>query len=144
MPPILRNILAVIIGVIIGSMTNMAIIKLSGQVIPPPEGVDVTNMESLKANMHLFQSEHYIMPFLAHAAGTFVGASLAVLIAASHKMKFALGIACFFLLGGITNAYLLPAPVWFIVVDLMVAYLPMGWLAGRLFIRDSSTPRQMA
>lgn len=132
MNPILRNILAVVAGLIIGSAMNMGLIMLSSSVIPPPEGVDVTNMESLKASMHLFEPKHFIFPFLAHALGTLTGAAVAAMIAASHNMKFALGIGAFFLIGGIANVFMLPAPTWFVVTDLVLAYIPMGWLGGRL------------
>ncbi len=132
MNPILRNILAVVAGIVIGSAVNMGLIMLSSSVIPPPEGVDVTNMESLKDSMYLFEPKHFIFPFLAHALGTLAGAVVAGLVAATHKMKFALGIGAFFLIGGIANVFMLPAPTWFAVTDLVLAYIPMGWLGGRL------------
>lgn len=132
MKPVYKNILAVVAGLIVGSIVNMGLIIISGSIIPPPEGVDPTNMESLKENMHLFGPRHFIFPFLAHALGTFAGAFIAAKFAATHQMKLALGIGAFFLLGGITNAFLLPAPAWFISVDLILAYLPMGWLGGRM------------
>ncbi|MCA9735694.1 MAG: hypothetical protein H6696_00025 [Deferribacteres bacterium] len=135
MHPIIRNILAVIAGLVIGSAVNMGIIMISGSIIPPPPGVDVTNMESLKTSMHLFQAKHFLFPFFAHALGTLAGAFVAALIAASHKMKFALGIGAFFLIGGITNVFLLPSPLWFAVVDIVGAYLPMGWLGGKIALR---------
>jgi hypothetical protein len=72
------------------------------------------------------------MPFLAHAPGTFVGAFLAAKIGANHKMKFALAIGCFFLIGGIINVFLLPSPVWFTLIDLLLAYIPMAYLGGKL------------
>ena len=131
MNPILKNILAVVAGVILGSVVNMGIIMLSSSIIPPPEGVDVTNMESLKSSMHLFEPKHFIFPFLAHALGTLSGAFTAALIAAANKMRFALGIGAFFLLGGIVNVFMLPSPAWFTVLDLVGAYIPMGWLGGR-------------
>lgn len=131
MNPIVKNILAVIAGVIVGSIVNMGIIMVSGSIIPPPEGADVTTAEGLKASMHLFEPKHFIMPFLAHALGSLVGAFVAVKIAASHQMYFALGVAAFFLLGGIANVFMLPSPVWFNVLDLVAAYLPMGYLAGK-------------
>jgi hypothetical protein len=136
MNPILKNILAVIAGIIIGSIVNMALIMLSGAVIPPPAGVDPTDMESLKANMHMFEPRHYIFPFLAHAIGTFVGAFVAAKIASTHEMKLAYAVGVFFLIGGIANTFMLPAPSWFIVLDLMVAYLPMAWLGGRTALRS--------
>ena len=111
---------------------NMGIIMISGSVIPPPDGADVTTMEGLVASMPLFEPKHFIMPFLAHGLGTLVGAFLAFKIAASHNMKFAMAIGAFFLLGGSVNAYLLPSPMWFIALDLLVAYFPMAWIGGKL------------
>lgn len=70
MNPILRNILAVIVGIIGGALVNMAIIMISGAVIPPPDGVDTNDLESIKANIHLYQPIHFIFPFLAHALGS--------------------------------------------------------------------------
>jgi hypothetical protein len=117
---------------VLGGVVNMGLIMLSPSVIPPPAGVNTADMESLKASMHLFGPEHFIFPFLAHALGTLAGAWFAALLAGSHKRQIALGVSVFFLLGGITNAFLLPAPAWFIALDLLVAYIPMGFLAGKL------------
>jgi len=131
MNPLLKNILAVVAGLVIGSAVNMGIIMISGSIIPPPEGADVTTMEGLKAAMHLFEPKHFIFPFLAHALGTGIGALIATLIAANNKLMFALTIGVFFLFGGITNVYLLPAPLWYNMVDLVGAYIPMAWLGWR-------------
>ena len=132
MHPVLRNILAVIAGAIGGGIVNMGIIMISGSIIPPPEGADVTTTEGIAASMHLWQPQHFIMPFLAHALGTFAGALLAGLIAASRKMVFALVIGLFFLAGGIANFFVIPSPTWFIMLDLVGAYLPMAYFAGKL------------
>lgn len=132
MNPTLKNVLAVVLGLVIGSIVNGAIIQISGSIIPPPEGADLKTMEGLKASMHLFTPKNFIMPWLAHALGTLVGALVAALMAANNKMKFALVIGCIFLIGGISAVMMLPAPIWFNVVDLVFAYLPMGWIAGKM------------
>ncbi len=129
MSPILKNIIAVIAGVLFGSLMNGGIIMVSGSIIPPPDKSDVTTMEGLKASMHLFEPKHFLMPFLAHSLGTFAGAFLAIKIAATHQMKIALGIGFLFLAGGITNVFMLPSPLWFSVLDLTIAYIPMAFLA---------------
>ena len=46
---ILRLILAVVVGTIIGMLVNGYLISISGKIIPPPNGVDVTTVEGLKA-----------------------------------------------------------------------------------------------
>lgn len=136
MNPTLKNILAIVAGIIIGSSVNMGVIMISGSVIPPPEGADASTTEGLKASMHLFEPRHFIFPFLAHALGTFAGALVASLIAASHKMKFALGVGVFFLAGGVASVFMLPSPVWYSIVDLIGAYIPMAYVAGRLVIKQ--------
>jgi len=136
MNPTLKNIIAVVTGLITGSAVNMGIIMISGSVNPPPAGADVTTMEGLLEAMHLFEPKHFLMPFLAYALGTFVGAFVAAKIAANHKMKFALSIGCIFLVGGVINVILLPSPVWFSVADLLLAYIPMAYLAGKLAVGE--------
>lgn len=131
MNPILKNTLSIIGGLIAGSVVNMGIISLSGTIIPPPDGADVTTMEGLRDSMHLFEPKHFLFPFLAHALGTFVGALLSSYFAASHHLKCAFGVGAFFLIGGIINVFLLPSPLWFSILDLAGAYLPMAYFAGK-------------
>lgn len=135
MKPLLRNIAAVLLGIVVGSVINMSLIMVSGKVIPPPAGTDVTTMEGLKASMHLFEPQHFLFPFLAHALGTLAGAAVAATIAASRKVACALVVGAFFLVGGIANVFMLPAPLWFDAVDLILAYLPMAWLGSRRALR---------
>ncbi|TQV88828.1 hypothetical protein [Aliikangiella coralliicola] len=124
-----RNILSVIVGLVVGSAVNMGLITVGASIVPPPPGVDVTDPESISASMHLFEAKHFIVPFLAHALGTFSGALGAFFVAKSHQNKFAYGIGAVFLFGGIYASLIIPAPTWFIVLDIAVAYLPMAWAA---------------
>lgn len=134
MNPILRNILAVILGLVLGSLVNGALIAISGHVIPPPEGVDVTTEEGLKAGMHLFKPINFLFPFLAHALGTLVGAFVASKIAANRKLLFAMVIGLAFFIGGIMTIFMLPSPIWFSIIDATLAYFPMAYL-GYLFAK---------
>lgn len=132
MNPIVKNILAVVAGLVVGSIVNMGILMLSGSVIEPPEGGDITTMEGLKATMHLFEPKHFIFPFLAHALGTLVGAFIAVKLSATRKMTMALIIGICFFVGGSINVTMLGGPLWFTVLDLVMAYIPMAYLGGKL------------
>ncbi len=132
MKPIVRNILAIIIGVFAGGAINMSVIMLSSYIIPPPEGANLLTTEGLKASMNLMQPKHFIMPFLAHALGTFAGSLIAAIIAGKNKMRIAIGISIWFMIGGLINIIMLPSPLWFTILDLAGAYLPMGFLAGKL------------
>ncbi len=137
MNPILKNIIAVVLGVAVGMVVNMSLILMSSSIIAPPEGADVTTAEGLKASMHLFEPRHFIMPFLAHALGTLVGAMVAASMSASHKLYFALGIGALFLIGGIMNVMMLPSPLWFTILDLGGAYIPMAYLGYKMVTRNN-------
>ena len=132
MPTVVRNILAVIVGAVVGGVINMAIVMIGPMIIAPPPGVDMTTVEGLKAGMQLMGPQHFISPFLAHALGTLVGATVAWLIAASYKQICAYIVGVLFLLGGISACFMIPAPAWFMVLDLVVAYLPMAWLGATI------------
>jgi hypothetical protein len=136
MNPLIRNILAVLAGWIIGSAANMSLIKI-GFMVTPIEGIDPNDMEALAEVMPTLGYKHFIFPFLAHALGTLVGATIAAFIATKHKMNYALGIGFIFLLGGIAASFMLPAPTWFIIFDLVLAYIPMAWLGGKIAARKS-------
>ena len=142
MNPIVRNVLAVLAGFIVGSAVNMTLVVVGSMVVPDPEGVDMKKindikdfdekMVALKYAMQKFTPAHFLFPFLAHALGTLVGAFLAAKLAASHGAKLALGIGGFFMIGGITMVVMVGGPIWFIAADLIVAYIPMGLLGAVL------------
>lgn len=132
MNPIVRNILAVVAGVLLGSVVNMGLIQISGAVIPPPDGADMTTAEGIKAALPLLEPKHFIFPFLAHALGTLVGAFIAAKIGATRKMMLAVIVGAIFLLGGIAATFMIPAPTWFMVLDVVVAYLPMAYLGAMI------------
>lgn len=131
----LRVVLAVVLGLVAGSVVNMALIAVSASVIAPPAGADVTTTAGLKASMHLFEPKHFLFPFLAHAAGTLVGAFVAALVAPGRSWTAALAVGALFLLGGLASVFMLPAPPWFSALDLLLAYLPAAWLGHRLAVR---------
>lgn len=123
---ILRLLLAILAGSIIGATVNMSIILLQPLTIPLPAGTDVSSMESLARAIPNYQTKHFIMPFLAHAFGTFVGAFVASIISKKPKKISAVIIGGIFLMGGIDMVQQLPSPLWFNILDLVGAYFPMA------------------
>lgn len=136
---LLRNALALVGGIAIGGAVNMALITLSPSVIAPPAGVNVNDAASLSASMHLFEPRHFVMPFLAHALGTLTGSLASYLIAATYKVPMAYVVGAFFLCGGVVASFMIPAPGWFIALDLVAAYLPMAWVGIQIGTRVSRT-----
>ncbi len=136
----LRNIAAVVAGLVLGSLANMTVVMLGPALFPPPPGVDMTTAEGLRQAMPLLQPRHFIAPFVAHALGTLVGALAAHAIAGSRKALFAWVIGLLFLCGGIASSVMIPAPIWFKFCDLLFAYMPMAWLAIRIATYGKRAP----
>jgi hypothetical protein len=132
----LRNLLACMAGVLLGSIVNMGIVLVGPTIVPPPPGVDVTSSESLHQSIHLFEPKHFVAPFLAHALGTLAGSSAAFLLAATRRRALAYGVGALFFAGGVAAATMIPAPPWFVALDLAGAYFPMSflgiWLGRRI------------
>lgn len=135
MKKILLNILAIILGLFVGAFVNMTIINISGSIIPPPNGIDVSTEEGLKAAIPLFETKHFLFPFLAHAIGTLVGAFVTALIAKTHRKILALVIGLAFLVGGIMMILMVPSPIWFTLTDLLLAYIPMALLGYAISVK---------
>ncbi len=132
---LLLGIAAVIAGLIVGGSTNMAIILGGCALLPPPAGVDVNNIESINAHIHEYSFVQLMNPFIAHAAGTLVGAFLAAIIAATARTRVVAAciIGAMFLTAGTMAVLMIPnAPMWFNTLDLTVAYIPMAFIGWRL------------
>ncbi len=128
----LRNTVAILVGFIVGSLVNIGLVNLGPLVVPLPEGADVSDMESLRESMHLFSPANFIFPFLGHALGTLSGAFVAARLSVNHHMIFAISIGLLFLAGGISMVVMMGGPIWFIACDLLLAYVPMGFLGAKL------------
>ena len=139
-----KALLAVIAGLIAGSVVNMGLIMISGHVIPPPAGADMTTAEGLKASMHLLEPRHFIFPFLAHALGALSGAFVATKLASKSGWFPAIAVGTLFLVGGVLAARMIPAPTWFIGLDLLLAYLPTAWIGYILASVRRSKPSGVA
>lgn len=144
MPTILRNVVAVIAGLVVGGAANMSLVVLGPSLIPPPPGVDMATAEGLAKGMPLLEARHFVFPFLAHALGTLAGALVAFLVAGSLRAAPAYVVGIVFLAGGIAAAFMIPAPAWFIGLDLVAAYIPMAWLASVVGRRIKGPPGSSA
>ncbi len=66
-----------------------------------------------------------------HVVGPMIAAVVATWIMASRFQMGSLIIGCVFVLGGMLNLVMLPHPLWFAVIDLLL-YIPVALFGGRL------------
>ncbi len=119
-----RNIIAVVLGFIAGSITNMGIVVLSWSIYPPPEGA-MLDAEKMAAFVQTLPAPAFALVLLAHTGGALVGGLVAALIARQNQLLLGAIVGALFLVGGIMNAASIPAPLWFVIADL-ASYIPAG------------------
>lgn len=133
MNPILKNVLASLAGLVVMMVVNILLVKLLGSLFPPPEGVDINDIESINDNLHRYSTFQLMMPFIAHAGGTLAGCMTAAKIASSHKLLIVVILAAVHFAGGYMMISMLSnSPTWFNVLDLGLAYFPMAFLGYKL------------
>jgi len=123
MKQLLKNIGILILSIIIGMIVNMGLIIIGGVVFPLSESFEPMNAIN-------WDFKYFIFPFLAHSIGTLSGAFVASKLSRNYHIIIPGIVGLYFLSGGIYMVTILPAPVWFICLDLIICYIPMcllGW-----------------
>ena len=121
----LKNIAIVILGIIVGMIVNIGLIILGGTILPPSE-----NFEPMNAMNWDFK--YFIFPFLAHSIGTLSGALIVSKLSNKSSIILPLIVGLYFLMGGIYMITILPAPMWFVLLDVILGYIPMALLGWKL------------
>lgn len=126
-----RNVLAVMGGLVLGMALNMALIQFNMNVLfPMPEDLDMNDTEKLNAFLAGLPAMAFILVMVAHVGQSFVGGWFAARFGASRPMLLAMIIGVFSLAGGIAAMMMITGPPW-MVIELPL-YLIVAWLAGRL------------
>ena len=129
----IKNILAVILGLIIGNIAIMSLHYLGLYFYPLPEGADMSDMTAIAEYVKIAPLGSLLMVMLAHIGGTFIaGVSITLL---SKEIVVAYIVGGFFTISGIWNLYLLPHPMWFNIE--VVLYLPAAVFGFKLFTKKS-------
>ena len=127
----LRNALAVLAGVVVGSALNMGLIQLNMQVFfPAPAGMDMNDPAQFNAFIASLPAQAFLLVLLAHLGQSFVGGWIAARLGASRPMLLAMIVGGLSLAGGIVAMFMIDGPVW-LMIELPL-YLVVAWLAGRL------------
>ena len=102
---------------------NIGLIIIGGMIFPLSENFKPMNAIN-------WDFKYFIFPFLAHSIGTLSGAFVASKLSRNYHIIIPLMVGLYFLSGGIYMVTILPAPIWFICLDLIICYIPMcllGW-----------------
>ena len=122
---ILKYIIIVILGIMIGMIINMGLIILGGIIFIPADNFDPMNAIN-------WDLKYFIFPFLAHSFGTVSGSFIVSKLSKNSNIVMPMVVGLYFLVGGIYMITILPAPTWFILIDIILCYIPMALLGWKI------------
>ena len=86
----LRNVIAVIIGLVAGMALNMGILQISYLAYPIPEGLDINDPAQLQDYLDTLPATAFLIAMLAHLAQSFGGGWVAARLGSSRPMLLAM------------------------------------------------------
>ena len=135
----LRNMCAVLVGLLAGMAFNMVLVILNTLLYPIPEGVDFSNADAMAKYFSSLPLVAFLIVMIAHIGQAFVGGYVAASISKSSPMLVAMIVGSISLLAGVYNMMSLPLPVWMWVevpLYLIAAYAAAKIKLGRSHVAD--------
>jgi hypothetical protein len=126
-----RRILAIVVGVIVGGIVVFAVESISHLIYPPPTGVDMNDKEAMKAYVAMLPIGALLFVLLAYVLGSLAGGWAAAKFARDSNLRLSMTVGAVLLLFGIMNLVMIPHPLWFAVLSILV-FLPAAYLGGKL------------
>ncbi len=138
----MKKALGIVIGMIVGMIVVFLVEMISAGLYPAPTSLDFADPESVKAWVATLPIGAFLIVLAAHVLGAFTGGLVCGRIVGKWWLPGPLIIGLLFLIAGALNLSLIPHPVWFMIVDVLV-YIPAAFagakLASRFFHSKPST-----
>ncbi len=131
MQPYIRNLLAIVAGVLAAFVLVGLIEALGHMVYPVPEGLDFTNPDQLQAYVQGLPVGALLFVLAAWVVATFVGGLVAASVARTRPLLYSTIVGAVVLAATIANLLMIPHPRWFAIAA-VVAIPIAAFVAARL------------
>jgi len=136
---IIRNIFAIVVGVIVGMTFNMLFGFINTLIFPLPEGMSYWDMfdeekfQEIVDWIGTLPQSAFILVLVAHLSQAFFGGYVAAFISKRNVMCVTMVVGSLSLVAGLMNMAQMPAPLWLWIE--MPLYLLVAWYAGKLELK---------
>jgi hypothetical protein len=130
----LRSTAAVLAGFVVASIVMMIIETINGRVLYPELGKaaeGVADRERLRALLATAPAGALLVVIAGWILGAVAGGWAAVRLSARRTTIHGLVVGALLTLGGVANNLMIPPPLWFWIVSLVVL-MPAAYLGARL------------
>lgn len=144
MKSIVRSILAVVVGFVLASVVMLVVESLNGKVFYPEMGklaAGMTDREQVRALVAGAPLGALLVVIFGWALGSFTGGLAATWIGKQPPYRHALVLGVLLTLAGVANNLMIPPPLWFWIVGLVV-FIPAACAGARLAPRPTAELHQ--
>jgi hypothetical protein len=130
----LRLVGAAVVGLVVGSVANMALIFANLAIYPAPPGTDFQDTAQMAAFIGTLPPAAFVLPFLAHLSQAGLGGLVAGKLSGGTPQIPVGVVVGLTLLGSVINLLQIPGPAW------MWLELPVQALIGVALVRALDQP----
>lgn len=131
MPPIIRSVLAVLAGGLVGVLVVSGMDSLVGRAYPLPAGTDPDDPFSLAQGIAAMSLPPLLLMLTGWVIAAGAGSYLAARLAGRAPLPHGLVVTALLLLATVANLMAIPHPTWMWPGAIILIPLA-GWVAGRL------------
>lgn len=127
----LKSVLSIILGIVIGGVAIMAMEMLGHSLYPPPAGIDFNDPAQVAEMVANAPVAALLMVILAYVVGGIVAGFICGLLKpkTQNYQPFVVGVILTFF--GLMNLLMIPHPIWF-WISTLIAFVPTALLGNKL------------
>lgn len=127
-----RQIISVVVGVIAGMVAMMIVNYISVAMYPMPQALDTSNPELMAEYIAGLPMLAKLIVLVSWIVSAFVAGFVAAKIAPDDKARtMAIIVGALLMLGGIANAFMIPHPMWMLIIGLL-QYIPVAHIGAKI------------
>jgi len=138
---LVRNVLAMLAGVIVAMVLMVLLQSVAHRVYPPPPGLDFTDPAVRESIMIKAPVGALLIVLASYFVGTLVGAWVAARLSADAPLRQGYLIGALLVVASVMNLRAIPHPLWFIVANIAVVIVA-AYVGARLGVKKAPAAAQ--
>lgn len=126
----IRKILAVLGGLVSGGIVISLVEMVARQLHPLPAGIKMDDLAAMAEHASKAPLSAQIAVLMGYVLGAITAGYVSTIIAKDGKKTYALLCAVLFLLATIINLSMIPTPIWFWIIALLL-WIPLALFGHR-------------
>ena len=127
----LKSVISIVTGILVAALVVFLVGLLGHQIYPPPMGIEVRDMETLKILIGFASVGVFVVIISAWMLGSFVGGYCAAGLAESSKMKHAIVVGAVLMIFGLIIMLIFVPPIWFWILGLL-SFIPLACIGANV------------